>query len=72
MPLLFDLEAMRLCVVHGSRALTVPAGSRPLNPGNAAFGLLLHPPDAELECLLTLESDVDYLNGDEEQGTELD
>ena len=64
---------MRLCFVHGSRAVTGPAGSdRPLNPANAAFGPFPHLRASELECLLTLESDVDYLTGDEDQGTKLD
>ena len=44
--------------------------SLPEIPGNAAFGPLPHPRAVELERLLSLESDVDDLNGDDEQGTE--
>ena len=44
--------------------------SLPEIPSNAVFGPLPHPHAAELERLLSLESDVDDLNGDDEQGTE--
>ena len=38
MPSLADLDAMGLCAVHGSRAVAVRTGSRPLSPGDSLLG----------------------------------